>query len=137
MHLSWIDIAIVLVYVGGTILAGTVARGAIRNISEYMYITGTIYLAGAVGTVALGLYWKRANTAGAYCALILGAIAPINFLIMSQVPEHVPDGLQPLVESSNLSGLMSLILAGLGMVVGSLLTQKSHSPRPLDFSAME
>ena len=28
MHLSWIDYAIVLVYVGGTIVAGTLARGA-------------------------------------------------------------------------------------------------------------
>ena len=36
MHLSWIDYAIVLVYVGGTIVAGTLARGAIKGISDFL-----------------------------------------------------------------------------------------------------
>ena len=36
MHLSWIDYAIVLVYVGGTIIAGTLARGAIKGISDFL-----------------------------------------------------------------------------------------------------
>jgi Na+/proline symporter len=31
---------------------------------KFMFITGTLYMAGTVGTVALGLYWKRANTPG-------------------------------------------------------------------------
>ena len=115
--------------------------GALYQLPEtafkFMYITGSIYFAGAVGTVALGLYWKRANTPGAYCALILGAAAPINFLIMSQFPESVPGFLKPLAESSNLPALLSLILGGLGMIIGALLTQKSHPPRPLDFGDME
>ena len=104
---------------------------------KFMYITATIYYSGAVGTVLLGLYWRRANTVGAYCALILGAIAPINFLVMTQFPEYLPKLLQPLVESSNLPGLLSLVLGGLGMLVGALLTQKSCPPRPLDFRGME
>ena len=115
--------------------------GALYQLPEtafkYMYITGSIYFAGAVGTIGLGLYWKKANTVGAYCALILGALAPINFLIMSQVPQLVPPFLKPLVDSSNLPALLSLILGGAGMVFGSLLTQGSHPPRPLDFSEME
>ena len=104
---------------------------------KFMFITGTLYMAGTVGTVALGLYWKRANTPGAYCALILGALAPINFLIMNLFPESVPDFLIPLVESSSLPALLSLILGGLGMVVGAWLTQRSHPGRPLDFTGME
>lgn len=104
---------------------------------KFMYITGTIYFSGCVGTVALGLYWKRANTVGAYCALILGALAPLNFLIMSQFPHYTPEWLKPLVMNSNLPAMLSMILGGVGMIVGSLLTQKSHPPRPLDFSAME
>lgn len=36
MHLSWIDYTIVLVYVGGTIAAGTLARGAIKGISDFL-----------------------------------------------------------------------------------------------------
>ena len=104
---------------------------------RFMYITGTIYFAGAVGTVALGLYWKGANKVGAYCALVLGAAAPINFLVMKMFPEIVPELLVPLVESSNLPALLSLFLGGAGMIVGSLLTRKSHPPRPLDFSGMK
>lgn len=104
---------------------------------KFMYITGTIYFAGAVGAVGLGLYWKKANAVGAYCALILGAICPINFLVMNMFPEHVPEVLMPLVETSNLSALLALILGGSAMIVGSLLTQKTHPPRQLDFSNME
>ena len=36
MHLSWIDYAIVFVYIGGTIVAGTLARGAIKGISDFL-----------------------------------------------------------------------------------------------------
>ena len=104
---------------------------------KFMYITGTIYFSGTVGAVILGLYWKKANAVGAYSALILGAACPINFLVMNLFPEHVPEVLKPLVESSNLPALLSLILGGLAMLVGSLLTQKTHPARPLDFSDME
>jgi SSS family solute:Na+ symporter len=104
---------------------------------KWMYLTGTIYFAGTVGTVVIGLYWSKANRIGAYCALILGGTGPINFLIMSMVPELVPDFMQSFVENSNLTVMASLIMGALGMVVGSLLTQKSNPPRPIDFSDMK
>ena len=53
------------------------------------------------------------------------------------MPESVPESLRPLAESSNLPALLSLVLGGLGMIVGSLLTQRSHPPTTLDFSDME
>ena len=104
---------------------------------RFMFITGMIYTSGCVGTVFLGLYWKWSNTVGAYCALVMGGLAPINFLVMKQFPDLVPTLLKPLVETSNLSALLSLILGGTGMIVGSLLTRKSHPPRQLDFSGLE
>jgi len=104
---------------------------------KFMYITGSIYYSGAVGAVILGLYWRRANVVGAYCALILGAAAPINFLVMNMFPEYIPEIVLPLVESSTWPALLGLILGGLSMIVGSLLTQKTHPPHTLDFSAME
>jgi len=104
---------------------------------KFMYVTGTIFFAGCVGTIGLGLYWRRANAVGAYCALIIGAAGPLAFLILAEIPEVVPRHLQFLVENSNISVMASLLLGGLGMVVGSLLTQNSHPPRPLDFSDME
>jgi SSS family solute:Na+ symporter len=115
--------------------------GALYQLPEtafrFMYVTGSIYFSGCVGTIALGLYWKKANTPGAYCALILGALVPINFLIMTENQELVPDFLRPLVENSNLVGLTSLIVGGLAMLIIASLTQKSHPPRPLNFSDME
>ena len=64
---------------------------------KFMYLTGTIYFAGTVGTVVLGLYWKKANRVGAYCALVLGATGPLNFLVMSFFPELVPEALRGFV----------------------------------------
>ena len=40
----------------------------------YQQVTGTMYLAGALATVFLGLYWKRANTAGAFAATAVGFV---------------------------------------------------------------
>ena len=51
--------------------------------------------------------------------------------------ELVPEFLLPLVENSNLVGLTSLIVGGLARLIVASLTQKSHPPRPLDFSDME
>ena len=104
---------------------------------KFMYVTGTIYFAGCVGTVGLGLYWKRANTVGAYAALLFGAFMPLAFLILNLFPEWTPGPLAYFVENSNRANLVSLILAGLAMVGGSLLTQRRHPPRQLDFSGME
>jgi len=104
---------------------------------KFMYVTGTIYFAGCVGTIGLGLYWRRANTVGAYCALIMGAIAPLSFLVLAEMPEVVPEHLRFLVQNSSISVMSSLVLGGAGMIVGSLLTQNSHPPRALDFSQME
>jgi solute:Na+ symporter, SSS family len=94
---------------------------------QYIAITGAMYAAGAFGCVAFGLYWKRANVIGAYCSLSLGAVAPIGFLILEQFKDRIPSSLLFLVDV-NISGLLSFVLAVCGMVVGSLLTQRSHPP---------
>src|SRR6185503_10540885 len=49
------------------------------NAWDYLAVTGNIYLASIFTLLAAGLYWKRANAAGAYAALVLGAIGPIAF----------------------------------------------------------
>jgi len=115
--------------------------GALYQLPEtafrFMYVTGSIYFSGAVGTIVLGLYWKKANTPGAYTALVLGALVPLNFLIMTENQESVPAFLLPLVENSNLVGLTSFIVGGLAMLIVASLTQRSHPPRSLDFNDMD
>jgi SSS family solute:Na+ symporter len=94
---------------------------------QYTAITGAMYAAGAFGCVAAGLYWRKANVIGAYTALGMGAVAPIAFLVLDQFKTILPRGILFLVDV-NVSGFLSFFLAALGMVAGSLLTQKSHPP---------
>ena len=94
---------------------------------QYTAITGAMYAAGAFGCVAAGLYWKKANVVGAYCALALGGAAPVAFLVLSLVQANLPPWARWLADV-NVSGFLSFLSAVLGMVIGSLLSQKSHPP---------
>jgi SSS family solute:Na+ symporter len=76
----------------------------------YLNITGTIFLAGAFVCVIGGLYWKPANTAGGYAAMLLGAagaIIPYFFLHWGE----------------NITGFAAFGLAAVGLVLGSLLSR--------------
>jgi SSS family solute:Na+ symporter len=80
----------------------------------YLTITGTIYLGGTLAAVIASLFWRRANALGTYVALIAGATGSVGFFFF-----HVP---------TSYAGLGSFALAGLGMVVGSLLGKKPQTP---------
>jgi solute:Na+ symporter, SSS family len=74
----------------------------------YLNITGTIFLAGAFVCVIGGLYWKRTSITGGYLAMIFGAggaIIPYFFLHWGE----------------NLTGFAAFGLAGLGLIIGSIL----------------
>lgn len=43
----------------------------------YFALTGTIWLGGAGAVIALGLYWKRGTTAGAYTSILTGMIVAV------------------------------------------------------------
>lgn len=80
----------------------------------YLNITGTIFLAGAFVCVIGGLYWKRANIAGGYCAMLLGAagaIIPFFFL-------H---------KSESFAGFAAFGLSAVGLLLGSMLGGKKSS----------
>ena len=62
------------------------------------------------------LYWPRANSTGAYAALILGAIGPLTFLVVNAVVEKSHQ------IAPEIAGASSFGLAFAGMIVGSLLT---------------
>jgi len=94
---------------------------------QYLALTGAMYSAGAFGCVAAGLYWKKANIIGAYAALVMGALAPMAFLILEKFKHILPQGMRFLADV-NISGFLSFFLAVLGMIIGSLLTQRTHPP---------
>jgi SSS family solute:Na+ symporter len=97
---------------------------------QYLFITGAMYTAGALGCVAAGLYWSKANNTGAYCSLGLGALAPVLFLLLEKWRETLPSWLAVFTDV-NVSGLLSFVLAAAGMYFGSILTQRSSPPRQI------
>ena len=53
-----------------------------QPIFMYFAITGTIWLGGSGAVIIGGLYWKKGTTAGAYSALIFGAVLGVTGLIV-------------------------------------------------------
>lgn len=74
-------------------------------------LTGSLSYAGIISGLAGGIYWKKANTNGAYSAFILSAIPPTYALFAADV------------DPMN-AGLLSFILAPMGMIIGSLVFPK-------------
>ncbi|MFC1528758.1 sodium:solute symporter [Candidatus Latescibacterota bacterium] len=97
---------------------------------KYIFITGNMYTAGALSAVGFGLYWKKANNVGAYIALITGALAPMAFLLIANIKDSLPPYIS-WIGDANISGFLSFGLGASGMVIGSLVTQKSCPPKDL------
>jgi solute:Na+ symporter, SSS family len=77
-----------------------------------------VTLCGAFIPLVCGLYWKRANRHGAIASIVLG-ITTWLFLLATPLGEQFP------------AQLAGLIMAALGMVVGSLLTRPhEHHAHP-------
>ncbi|MCD6307653.1 MAG: sodium:solute symporter family protein [Candidatus Latescibacteria bacterium] len=97
---------------------------------KYIYITGNMYTAGAISAVGFGLYWKKANNIGAYTALLTGAITPVAFLVLANHADTLPLAIRWLA-NPNISGFLSFGVGAVGMVAGSLLTQRVSPPKDL------
>ena len=48
----------------------------------YLNITATVFLGGSLAAVIGGLYWGRANTTGAYTAMLAGAVGAVGFFFL-------------------------------------------------------
>ena len=87
------------------------------NLWGYMAVTGTIYLAGVLPVVVGGLYWTRASTFGAYCALFSGLVGCLGMdPALRQLRTIVSERLQ----SEHLT-LLTFGVSLTGFVLGSLL----------------
>jgi len=85
----------------------------------YCGVTGTIYLSSMPVLLVACCYWKQANARGAVAAIAAGAVAPVLYLVLEQVPAtsawvraHV---------GPYYSGIAAYLLAATAMVAGSLL----------------
>ena len=55
-----------------------------ESILNYLTLTGTMWLGGGIALL-FGLYWKRANTAGAYAAVLSCMLIPLADMILRQI----------------------------------------------------
>src|SRR6185312_797719 len=80
----------------------------------YLNLTATIFLSGTFAAVIGGLYWKRANLAGGYAAMICGAGATVGYFVLNLPATY--------------SGFAAFGLAAAAMIVGSWLGER-RKPR--------
>ncbi len=78
----------------------------------YLQMTGMLFLPGALVSIGFGIYWKKAQNAGAYLAFTLGAIPPILYLVLSEEVKNT---------WASEFGWGGFLLALIGMVLGSLI----------------
>jgi len=84
----------------------------------YLTVTATICFSSMAALLIACCYWRRANDWGAIGSIVLGAVIPITYLVMEQVPatQEMAAWIGP-----NWSGIATFVLSGLAMVIGSLL----------------
>ena len=84
----------------------------------YLQVTGTIYLSSMSVILIAACYWNRANSWGAFAAIIAGAFIPISFLVMQQI-----EITQPLTQKIGpyKTGVATYLVAAVAMVAGSLI----------------
>ena len=78
----------------------------------YLQMTGMLFLPGALVSIGFGVYWKKAQSTGAYLAFTLGAIPPLLYLFLSEEVKN---------EWASVIGWGGFLLALIGMVAGSLI----------------
>jgi SSS family solute:Na+ symporter len=91
----------------------------------YFQVTAAVFIGGAGSVIIGGLYWKRGTTAGAWTALVSGAVCAVIGVIILTWWENIPF-LSTLKESCPFNGMqMAFFIALLSMtlyVIVSLMT---------------
>ena len=102
-----------------------------QELWDYLAITGTVYLSGALPVIVGGLYWRRASSAGALAALVCGGIGICG---LSQVIDAInstffpdPDGFRVFTA---LMMLVTMITPTLVFIPVSLLLPDRRRDRP-------
>ena len=85
---------------------------------RYLTLTGSLSYAASLTTLVGGIYWKRANVRGAYWALLGSAVPPICCLALPEI-------------NATYAGLLSFLLAPLGLIAGSLSSSQGGIDRAI------
>jgi len=85
----------------------------------YCGVTGTIYLASMSVLLVACCYWKGANATGASAAIVTGAVIPVAYLVLEQLPSTGAFAREAI--GPYWSGLAAYAGSALAMVAGSKL----------------
>ena len=94
-----------------------------ETILQFFYLTGAIF--GACGLVTwFGLYWRRANSPGAWACLITGLVLPVGWFVFQKYFGHVLEseahrGLARWI-NSDYAALWATVVPALAMIAGAL-----------------
>ncbi|MBS0509231.1 MAG: sodium:solute symporter family protein [Proteobacteria bacterium] len=105
----------VLVFAAGVLLYSIKMEGT--PIYELVSSAYQVPLVGAFVPLVFGLYWRRANTQGAVCAVVLGIGVWLVFMLTPMLNQAFPQ---------QLAGVLAAVC---GMVVGSLAPQLMRNTR--------
>ncbi|MFP6767149.1 MAG: sodium:solute symporter family protein [Planctomycetaceae bacterium] len=111
-----------ILVIGGFLLFWGLWYEVSQELWDYLVITGTVYLAGALPVIVGGLYWRKASSVGALIALGGGLIGVTG---LPQVIEAINRGLFPDPDGFQISSeIMMLVTMGVctaAFVFGSLI----------------
>ena len=91
------------------------------DVWTYLGMTGTIYLASISTLLIACCYWKHANSWGAAAAILIGAVIPVSYLILKDVP-RTHDFAKNVI-GPYYSGIAAYVGSAAAMVIGSLLKE--------------
>lgn len=91
------------------------------NIWSFLLLTGSIYLSSMSVLLIACCYWRKANDWGALGAIIVGAALPLTHLTLEKIDATKAFALSI---GKDYVGIATFVLAGVAMVIGSLLKQQ-------------
>ena len=99
------------------------------NIWSFLLLTGSIYLSSMSVLLIACCYWRRANSWGAFGAILLGALVPATFLTLEKIPATAEFAASI---GKSYTSIAAYVLAAIGMIVGSLLKPAEMHTTPAE-----
>jgi SSS family solute:Na+ symporter len=116
-HTHLFALKVTIAIISGFLLWWGVFYELKESILSYLFLTGSIFTAAGIISLC-GLYWKRANTLGAYCTVAVCILIPMADLLGKQWLGSK----YPLKEHE--SGLVALVLSFLLFFITGMLSKK-------------
>ncbi len=99
---------------------------------DYLTTTGTVYLSSMSVLLIACCYWKHANSWGATAAILIGAAFPIGYLVLEKTMAGGAEALNRDYHfTQDRAKIAAFVLAGVAMVVFSLLKPQKNSELPV------